>query len=426
MKKINVLIIGSGGREHAMAWKIAKSNMVDNIFCAPGNPGIGKIAKCIDIKSEDIDSLLKFAIKNNIGLTVVGPEDPLTLGIVDKFEAEKLVIFGPNKKAAILEGSKVFSKNLMRKHRIPTADFKIFEDSDLALGYLETITLPIVIKASGLAKGKGVFVCQTESEAKDAINQIMGDKIFGFAGNEVVIEEFIEGREISIFAFTDGQTISMLEMAQDHKAAYDGGKGPNTGGMGAFSPAPPITESIYNQIAKLVIVPAVHAMNHEERPYKGLLYAGLIVKDSKVKVLEFNVRFGDPETQPLLMRMKSDLVPILLATINGSLDQIEIEWDQRPAVCVVVASGGYPGKYETGYEIKGLDNIENSDDVAVFHAGTKLDGDKVLTNGGRVLNVTTMGDDIESAQKKAYEIIEKISFNDAFCRKDIASKAIQT
>ncbi len=423
MKKINILVIGSGGREHSLAWKISKSPKLKELYCIPGNPGMEEIAECVDIDTNDIEALIRFAVSNEIGLTVVGPEDPLVDGIVDRFQDANLNIFGPNKKAAILEGSKAYSKNLMRKHGIPTGDFKIFQDCEPALDYLNLIEGPVVIKADGLAKGKGVFVCKNKDEAIKAVNQIMKDRVFGSAGEKIVIEEFLEGREVSVLAFTDSKTILAMEMAQDHKAAYDGGKGPNTGGMGAFSPAPTLNNRIYTEIEKHVLVPTVHAMNREGRPYKGLLYAGLMINthEAKVRVLEYNVRFGDPETQALMVRMESDIVPILLATINGTLDQIELIWDQRPSVCVVLASEGYPAKYETGLEISGLDNLQTLKDTEVFHAGTKKINGKLLTNGGRVLNVTASGSDINEAQKKAYEAAEQIHFDGVHFRKDIAS-----
>ncbi len=426
MKNLNVLIIGSGGREHALAWKIAKSPMVKKLFCAPGNPGMAEIAECVNIDPLDIDSLLEFAKNSQIGLTIVGPEDPLTLGIVDKFQDEGLLIFGPNKKAAILEGSKVFAKNLMKKHGIPTADYMEFDDYNAALNYVKAATSAIVVKADGLAKGKGVTVCQTREEAIDAVNLIMKDKVFGEAGNKVVIEEFIDGTEVSVMAITDGKTILTLETAQDHKAIYNGDKGPNTGGMGAYSPAPDVTEKLSYDIEKQVLVPMVHAMKKEGCPFNGLLYAGLMLgkPDPKIKVLEFNVRFGDPETQPLMARIKSDLVPVLLAASKNELDKACIEWDSRPSVSVVVASNGYPDKYETGKEITGIDKLKDSEDITVFHSGTKIINDKIVTNGGRVLSVTSLGDDIKDAKSRAYNALKEISFDGAYWRTDIASKAI--
>lgn len=423
MKNTDVLIIGSGGREHSIAWKVSKSPLVNKIFCTPGNPGIAEIAECIDIDPEDIESLCKFAEDRKIGLTIVGPEDPLINGIADKFLSKNLRIFGPTQDAAALEGSKAFAKNLMRKHGIPTAEFKVFDDYNSAVHYVKSIEYPIVIKADGPAKGKGVFICKTKKESLDSINKIMKDRVFGQSGNKIIIEEFLEGKEVSILSFTDGKTILIMETAQDHKAIYDGGKGPNTGGMGAYSPTSIVTDKLYYEIEKQILIPTIHAMKREGRPFKGLLYAGLIVSlyEPKVKVLEFNVRFGDPETQPLMMRMQNDLVPILLATIDETLDGVDIQWDPRPSVCVVVASKGYPDKYETGKEINGLDKVKNLNDVFVFHAGTEAKNGKIVTKGGRVLNVTSIGNDIKDARKKAYKAIEQINFEGAYWRKDIAS-----
>ena len=424
MKKINVLIIGSGGREHALTWKISQSPLINQIYCAPGNPGIARIAECVNIEPNDIDSLLGFAMEKKINLTIVGPEDPLVNGIVDKFQTHNLKIFGPTAKAAALEGSKVFAKDLMRKHGIPTAEFKVFDDYDSAIHYTKSAICPIVVKADGLAKGKGVFVCKTNKEAIEAVNMIMKKKIFGFAGDKVVIEEFLEGHEVSILSFTDSKTILVMETAQDHKAIYDGDKGPNTGGMGAYSPTPTVKNSLYDEIEKQVLVPIVHAMKKEGHPFKGLLYAGLIVSlyEPKVKVLEFNVRFGDPETQPLMMRLKNDIVPIFLATINETLNDISVEWDPRPSVCIVAASKGYPDKYETGKTIKGLDSLQNLEDVLVFHAGTKNKNNNIVTNGGRVLGITSIGKDIQDSRKKAYDALKKIEFEGAYWRNDIALK----
>lgn len=427
MNKINVLIIGSGGREHALTWKISKSPLVNRIFCAPGNPGMAEIAECVNIDIVDIESLYNFANEKNIGLTIVGPEDPLVNGIVDKFQSGNLKIFGPSMKAATLEGSKVFSKNLMKKHGIPTGEYMVFKDLYSAINHVKSIKTPVVIKADGLAKGKGVFVCKTEKEAIDSLNLIMKDRIFGPAGDKVIVEEFLEGKEVSIFALTDSKTILILESAQDHKAVFNDDKGPNTGGMGAYSPSPIVTPNLSYEIEKHVLVPAVHAMKKEGRPFKGLLYAGLIVNphEIRVKLLEFNVRFGDPETQPIMMRMQTDLMAVLLAATEGKLDSIEMQWDSRPSVCVVVASKGYPDKYETGKEIFGLDNLKNLDDVQVFHAGTEEKNGKIFTKGGRVLNVTAIGNDIIEAQKKVYEATAQISFDGAYYRTDIASKAIK-
>jgi phosphoribosylamine--glycine ligase len=421
---MKVLVIGSGGREHSLVWKIAQSPQVSKIYCAPGNPGISELAECINITADQTDLLCKFAVKENIDLTVVGPEAPLVDGIVDVFSKYKLKVFGPDKKAAILEDSKVFSKRLLRKHGIPTADFKCFDNYQYARQYVSSKVAPIVVKADGLSKGKGVFVCKTNDEALQAIDSIMKDKVFGNAGNQIVIEECLTGEEISLLAFTDGRNIVAMESSQDHKTVFDGDEGPNTGGMGAYSPVPIMTSELYLKVEKEILVPTVHAMNREGRPYKGVIYIGLMVTSSGPMVLEYNVRFGDPEAQVILSRMKSDIVPIMLATISGELDMIDLEWYPQASVCVVMASGGYPGSYDKGKEITGLDSLKNQDGISVFHAGTKLSNGKIVTNGGRVLGVVACGEDIEDAQKKVYEAVNKISFDGVHYRRDIASKAI--
>ena len=420
---MDVLVIGNGGREHAITWKVAQSSQVKNVFCAPGNPGIGEIARNVDILPDDIKGLCQFAKDKNIGLTIVGPETPLVDGIVDLFQENDLTIFGPNKSASKLEGSKVFSKNLMRKHGIPTAEFRVFDDYEAAARYVEFIPVPVVIKADGLAKGKGAIICKTNKDAISTLKSLMLDKIFGSAGEKVIVEEFLEGREVSILSITDGKSILVLETAQDYKAAYDQNKGPNTGGMGAYSPTEILTEMLYREIEKQVLVPTIHAMKREGRPFKGLLYTGLMVNlhEPKVKVLEYNVRFGDPETQPLMMRLKSDIVPLMLASINGTIESASLEWDPRPSVCIVATSNGYPDIFETGKEIKGIDKIKEMDDVILFQAGTEEKEGKIVTNGGRVLNITSIGDNIESARNKAYKAMEQISFDGMFLRKDIAS-----
>ncbi len=422
---MKVLVIGGGGREHSLVWKIAQSPQVSKIFCAPGNPGISDLAECIDITADQTDLLYEFAVKEDIGLTVVGPEAPLVDGIVDVFSKHNLKVFGPNQKAAILEDSKVFSKLLLKKHGIPTADFKCFDDHSQARHYVLSRGAPIVVKADGLSKGKGVFVCKTNDEALQAIDSIMKDRVFGNAGDQVVIEECLTGEEISLLAFTDGRTIVPMESSQDHKTVYDGDKGPNTGGMGAYSPVPIMTDELYYKIEKDILVPTVHAMNREGRPYKGVIYIGLMITSSGPMVLEFNVRFGDPEAQVILTRMKSDIVPIMLATISGGLDNVELEWLPQASVCVVMASGGYPGQYDNGKEIKGLDSLKNQEGISVFHAGTKSGNGKIVTNGGRVLNVVACGEDIKEAQNKVYEAVGKISFDGAHYRRDIADKAIK-
>ncbi len=422
---MKVLVIGSGGREHSLVWKIAQSPQVSKIFCAPGNPGISEIAECITIEPEQINLLYEFAVKEKIDLTVVGPEAPLADGIVDNFSKHNLNVFGPNKRAAILETSKAFSKHLMRKHGIPTADFRNFDDYNHARKYVSSKGAPIVVKADGLSKGKGVFVCKTINDALQAIDSIMKDKVFGDAGDEVIIEELLIGEEISILAFTDGKTIIPMESSQDHKTIYDGNKGPNTGGMGAYSPVPLMTADLYRQVEKEILVPTVHAMNREERPYKGILYVGLMMTSHGPRVLEYNVRFGDPEAQALLVRMKSDIVPIMLAAVSGKLDTVDLEWYPQASVCVVIASGGYPGSYIKGKEITGLDLLKNQEDIHLFHAGTKFENGKIVTSGGRVLNVVASGNGISEAQKKVYDAVSKISFEGAYYRKDIASKAIK-
>ena len=421
---MKVLVIGSGGREHSLVWKIAQSPLVSKIFCAPGNPGISELAECINIAADQTDQLCKFAVKENIDLTVVGPEAPLVDGIVDMFNKHELKVFGPDKKAAILEDSKVFSKCLLKKHGIPTADFKCFDDYQQARRYILSKEAPIVVKADGLSKGKGVFVCKTNDEALHALDSIMKDKVFGNAGNQVVIEECLIGEEISLLAFTDGRNIVAMESSQDHKTVFDGDEGPNTGGMGAYSPVPIMTSELYLQVEKEILVPTVHAMNREERPYKGVIYIGLMITSSGPMVLEFNVRLGDPEAQVILSRMRSDIVPIMLATISGELDKVDLEWYPQASVCVVMASGGYPGSYDNGKEISGLHLLKNQDGISVFHAGTKSADGKVVTNGGRVLGVVASGGDIEEAQKNVYEAVSKVSFDGAHYRRDIASKAI--
>ena len=422
---MKVLVIGGGGREHSLVWKIARSPEVSKIFCAPGNPGISELAECIDITADQTSLLCEFAAKEDIGLTVVGPEAPLVDGIGDVFSKHNLKVFGPDQKAAILEDSKVFSKLLLRKHGIPTADFKCFDDHSQARHYVLSRGAPIVVKADGLSKGKGVFVCKTNDEALQAIDSIMKDRVFGNAGDQVVIEECLIGEEVSLLAFTDGKTIVPMESSQDHKTVYDGDEGPNTGGMGAYSPVPIMTSELYRGVEKNILVPTVHAMNKEGRPYKGVIYIGLMITSAGPMVLEFNVRFGDPEAQVILTRMKSDIVPIMLATISGGLDNVDLEWFPQASVCVVMAAGGYPGQYDNGKEIKGLDSLKNQEGISVFHAGTKSENGKIVTNGGRVLNVAACGEDIKEAQKKVYEAVSKISFDGAHYRRDIADKAIK-
>ena len=421
---MNILVVGSGGREHALAWKLAQSKRVDKIFCAPGNAGIASLAECVDIKASDVDGLLTFALENGIDMTVVGPEDSLTRGIVDRFTAKGLKIFGPDSKAAILEGSKVFTKNLMEKYGIPSGFFKVFSDRDKAMAYLDEINTPLVVKADGLAAGKGVIVAQTKEEAQEAVDLIMSDKAFGEAGNTVVIEEFLSGEEASFIAFTDGKTVLPLPTSQDHKAVYEGDKGPNTGGMGAYSPAPVVTPELHKQVMDEVMLPTVKAMEAEGRPYKGMLYAGLMIEDGKARVLEFNCRFGDPEAQPLLMRLKSDLVDIFEAIIDDKLSEITLDIDPRPTVCVVMASGGYPAGYEKGKVISGLDKAAEVDGVYVFHAGTADDQGDFVNVGGRVLGVTAIGDTLKGAIDSAYKAVDLITWENCYYRRDIGEKAM--
>lgn len=422
---MNILVVGSGGREHAIVWKIAKSRRVKKIYCAPGNPGIAQHAECVDIKADDISGLRELAIKEKIDLTIVGPEVPLTLGIVDSFEDKGLKVFGPSKKAAEIEGSKVFAKNLMQKYAIPTSGFKVFKDPKDAKDYIKEHSYPLVVKADGLAAGKGVIICKTKEDALDAIKLIMEKKVFGKAGDRVIIEEFLKGEEVSFLAITDGKTVIPLPPCQDHKAVFDGDKGPNTGGMGAYSPTPVITPKRKEEIMTSIMLPAVKAMEKEGRPYKGVLYAGLMITDNGPKVLEFNCRFGDPETQPIMMRLRNDLVDVLCAAVTGKLNKIKLNCDNKLALCVVMASKGYPGDYEKGNEIKGIDDASRLKDVVIFHAGTAMNDSKLVTAGGRVLGVTAMGVGVKRAINKAYEAVSKIKWEGVHYRKDIGEKAIR-
>ncbi len=422
---MKILVVGSGGREHALVWKLRQSPRVEKIYCAPGNAGIAGIAECVAIDASDIEGLVAFAEQHGIDCTVVGPEAPLVDGIVDRFQAAGLRIFGPSGAAARLEGSKAFSKEIMHKYGIPTGGFAVFEDVDAALAHLDTVGAPVVVKADGLAAGKGVIVCQTIEEARQAVAAIGRDRAFGAAGDRIVIEEFLEGEEASFLAFTDGETVLPLPTSQDHKAIYDGDRGPNTGGMGAYSPAPVVTPELHRQVVDEIMIPTVRAMAAEGHPYKGMLYAGLMIKDGRAKVLEFNCRFGDPECQPLLMRLRSDLMDVIDGVIDGTLDRLELDIDPRPTVCVVMASGGYPGSYEKGHPIAGLDEAAAMEDVVVFHAGTAFDNDQVVTAGGRVLGVTAIGDDLPAAIERAYQAVAKISWKDCYYRKDIGQKALR-
>ncbi len=422
---MKILVIGSGGREHALVWKIKQSKRVKQIFCAPGNAGIKRMAECVDICATDVDALVSFAKDTEIDLTVVGPELSLTAGIVDVFETEGLRIFGPTKKAAILEGSKVYAKEFLKKYKIPSASFKVFSSRKKAKKYIDKNGAPVVVKADGLAAGKGVIVAATNKEAKEAVDLIMKDKAFGEAGNKLIIEKCLQGEEASFIAFTDGKTVLPLPTSQDHKAVYDGDKGPNTGGMGAYSPAPVVTEKIADYVMQKVMLPTIHGMAKEGRPYKGMLYAGLMIDGDTINVLEFNCRFGDPEAQPLLMRLKSDVVDIFDAAIDQRLDKIEMKIDPRPTVCVVMASEGYPGKYETGKAIRGYKKASEIPGVVVFHAGTKIRNGRVSTAGGRVLGVTAVGKDLQTAIKNVYKATAMISWTGSFCRTDIGAKALR-
>ena len=420
---MKVLIVGSGGREHAIAWSVAKSPKVDKIYCAPGNAGIAEFAECVNIGAMEFDKLVAFAKENAIDLTIIGMDDPLVGGVVDAFEAEGLRVFGPRKNAAIIEGSKAFSKDLMKKYKIPTAAYENFTDPDEAIKYLETAKMPIVLKADGLALGKGVLICNTLEEAKEGVKTLMLDKQFGDAGNEIVIEEFMTGREVSVLAFCDGKTIKCMTSAQDHKRAKDGDQGLNTGGMGTFSPSPFYNDEVEAFCEKYVYQSTMDAMASEGRPFTGILFTGLMITEDGPKVLEYNARFGDPEAQVVLPRMKNDIIDVMEACIDGKLSDIELEFEDNAAVCVVLASDGYPEKYDKGFEIKGLDTFKDKDGYYVFHAGTKFDGDKIVTNGGRVLGVVAKGEDLKAARANAYKATEWIDFANKYMRHDIG-KAI--
>lgn len=419
---MKVLVIGSGGREHALVWKISQSPKVDKIYCAPGNAGIAQQAECVAIKADDLDGLLAFAQQNQIDLTVVGPEVPLTMGIVDKFQEQGLKIFGPSGKAAEIEGSKTFAKDLMAKYNIPTAKYGAFTDAAEAKAFLDTVGLPCVVKADGLAAGKGVLICETKAEAEEAIADILVDNKFGSAGSRVVVEEFLTGQEVSMLAFTDGRTVVPMVSSQDHKRIWDGDKGLNTGGMGAYSPAPVYTAEIHEIVVPQVLEATVKAMEAEGRSFSGILYAGLMLTADGPKVLEFNARFGDPETQAVLPRLKSDLVDIFLAIIDGRLNEMDIQWHEEAAVCVVMASGGYPETSEKGQVITGLAEAAATGAI-VFHAGTKETDGNIVTNGGRVLGISALGNDIARAIANAYRGVEQIKFENMQYRTDIGKKA---
>lgn len=419
VKKMKILVVGGGGREHAIVWKIAQSPKVDKIYCAPGNGGIAELAECVDIGATDIENMVKFAKEKAVDLVMVAPDDPLVLGMVDAMEKEGIRAFGPRANAAIIEGSKAFSKELMKKYNIPTAGYEVFTDSASAIEYIKKGTFPTVIKADGLALGKGVIIAQNLEEAEQAVHEMIDDGKFGKSGSRVVIEEFLTGPEVSVLAFTDGKSVKPMVSAQDHKRAYDNDEGLNTGGMGTFSPSRLYDDAKAAECMENIFLPTIKAMSAEGRPFKGVLYFGLMMTANGVKVIEYNCRFGDPETQVVLPRLKTDLVEIMEAVIDERLDEIEIEWEDNAAVCVVMASGGYPVSYKKGYEITGLDNVG---DLTVFHAGTAIKDGKIVTNGGRVLGVTAVGNNLDEAIKNAYAGVNKISWTDEFHRSDIGIK----
>mgnify|MGYP001062894170 FL=1 len=421
---MKVLIVGGGGREHAIAWKVAKSPKVEKLYCAPGNAGIAEVAECVNIGVMEFDKLTAFARENQIDLTIIGPDDPLAAGAVDAFEAAGLRVFGPRKNAAILEASKAFSKDLMKKYGIPTAAYETFTSPEAALAYLETAKMPIVLKADGLALGKGVLICKDLEEAREGVKTLMLDKQFGSAGDEIVIEEFMTGREVSVLSFVDGKNIKIMTSAQDHKRAKDGDQGLNTGGMGTFSPSPFYTAEVDAFCKEHIYQKTVDAMRAEGREFKGIIFFGLMLTEKGPKVLEYNARFGDPETQVVLPRMKNDLVELFEACIDGTLENVELEFEDNAAVCVVLASDGYPEKYEKGYKISGLEKFKDADGYYVFHAGSKFDADgNIVTNGGRVLGVTATGKDLKEARANAYKATEWVEFGNKYMRSDIG-KAI--
>ncbi|PUA34911.1 phosphoribosylamine--glycine ligase [Paenibacillus elgii] len=418
---MRILVVGGGGREHAICWALKKSPKVTELYCAPGNGGIASVAECVPIQVNQFEEIAQFAIDHTIDLVVIGPDDPLSEGIVDHLEAKGLTVFGPRQNAAIIEGSKVFTKQLLRKYNIPTAAYESFERYEDAVAYLRQQQAPIVIKADGLAAGKGVVVAQTLDEAEKALHDIMVAKVFGESGNQVVIEEFLTGQEMSILSFVDGETVCPMVPAQDHKAVYDNDKGPNTGGMGTYSPLPHIPQAVIDESIETIIKPTAKAMVAEGRPFRGVLFAGLMLTPNGPKTIEFNARFGDPETQVVLPRLKTDLLDIFLAAVNGRLDQMEIEWSEEAAVCVILASEGYPASYPKGLPIEGLEDVQES---IVFHAGTAVKDGAIVTNGGRVLGVTALGRDIAEARAKAYADADRIRFQGKHNRTDIAKKAL--
>ena len=419
---MKVLVVGGGGREHAIVLKLKESKRVDEIFCAPGNAGISQIAKCVDIKATDIPALVEFAKNEKIDFSVIGMDDPLVMGIVDEFEKNGLKVFGPRKNAAIIEGSKAFSKELMKKYNIPTAKYETFDNFDNAFSYIKENKLPIVIKADGLALGKGVLICNTLEEAEAGLKQIMIDKKFGESGNKVVIEEFLTGPEVSVLSFCDGTTVVPMVSAQDHKRALDGDKGLNTGGMGTFSPSRIYTEEIADVCMEKIFKPTVDALKKENREFKGIIYFGLMITADGPKVIEYNARFGDPETQVILPRLENDLLDVFEACVDGTLDKLEVKWKDNAAACVILASGGYPESYKKGFVIEGLDECNKRDDIFVYHAGTALKDGKFVTNGGRVLGITGIGKNLDEAIKIAYQGVELVKFEGVHFRKDIGIK----
>lgn len=422
---MKILVVGSGGREHVLAWKLSQSPLVTKVYCAPGNAGTALDAENLNIQADDIMRLAKFAKENQIDLTIIGPEAPLVAGIVDEFQRQKLTVFGPTAAAARLEGSKVFTKKLLRKANIPTANFAVFNRMPEAMQYIdECEEQPLVIKADGLAAGKGVSVCANRAEARAAVKTMLQDRVFGEAGMQVVIEECLVGPEASILALVDGDTIVPLDVAQDHKRAYDNDRGPNTGGMGAYCPAPAVTPAIMNDVIRRILIPTIHAMKVDGNPFSGVLYAGIMLTPNGPKVIEFNVRFGDPEAQAVLMRLRSDLAQVLMLAASGRLSELDsLDWDPRPAVCVVMASEGYPGDYAKGRPITGIENADALPDVKVFHAGTAIKHGEIVNTGGRVLGVTALGDTIADAKQNAYAAVDKIHWQGGWCRRDISDKA---
>ncbi len=421
---MKVLVVGSGGREHALCWAIAKSPRCGELFCAPGNAGIARVARCADIGAENVDALVGFAADNGIDFVVVGPEVPLVAGLVDRLDDAGIRAFGPSARAAELEGSKGFMKDLCAKYGVPTGSYGRFDAPDAAKAFIHDKGAPIVVKADGLAAGKGVILCQTEGEAEAAVDKIMTERAFGAAGDRVVVEELLKGEEASFFALVDGRRAVPLVAAQDHKAAYDGDRGPNTGGMGAYSPAPVVTDGIAKTVMERIITPTIEGMAAEGRPYKGVLYAGVMITEDGPRVLEFNVRFGDPECQPMVMRLKSDFLEALVACAEGRLDRVRLEWHDAAALVVVMAAKGYPGGYEKGTEIRGLEKADAAEGIVVFHAGTRADGDRILANGGRVLGVTARAATVAEARKRAYEAVDCIDWPGGFCRRDIGWRAV--